>query len=107
MSLPNLSGVVKSFSQEVIHHKISTVIENHRKVESETTSTINAMIQPQETTKLNKEKVDYTLKYILVHSTDEIGFDDYITYKQKKYKCFEVGEWNDYGFFIVVMEEIK
>lgn len=107
MALPNLSGVIKSFSQEVELHKIVVSIENHRKVEQELVVSIDAMIQPQETSKLNKDVVDYSLDYILVHSVTEIEFDDYITYNNKQYKCFEIGKWNDYGFFIVVMEEIK
>lgn len=105
--LPNLKSVISSFAVPVTLHTTIISIVNHRHQETETNTTINAVVQPQNKEQLNKDKVDYSLEYILIHSIVEIGINDSITNNGTKYKCFEKGNWRAYGFFEVVMEEVK
>lgn len=107
MSLPNMSRTVKRFSVPVKLLKIATSIVNHKPVETETESTIKVVVQPAQKEKLNKDKIDYSLQYIQVHSLDEIVIDDVIEYKSIRYKAFEDANYSDYGYYEIIMEEQK
>lgn len=119
--LPDLLETVKSLSQPTQLIKVETTIVNHRPSEVETPLNVRAAIQPAQKNKLNKDKIDWSLKYIMVHSYDqtivigdvptlvsgEISISDYIVHKGIKYKAFENSDYNDYGFYETIMEEQK
>ena len=119
--LPNLLLTVKRLSQPTQLINVVTTIVNHRPSEVETPFNVKAAIQPAQKNKLNKDKIDWSLKYIMVHSYDqiiiiadvptsvsgEISINDYIVHNGIKYKAFENSDYNDYGFYETIMEEQK
>ena len=115
--LPNLLQTVKRFSVPTQLIKVSTAIVNHKPVDTETPINIRASIQPAQKDKLNKDKIDWSLKYIQVHSYDqmvsgtlvsgEISINDIIVHHGIRYKSFEGTDYNDFGFYETVMEEQK
>lgn len=107
MGLPNMSRTVKRFSVPVKLIKITKTIVNHKPVETEVESTIKAVVQPAQKEKLNQDKINWSLRYVQVHSIDEIAIDDIIEYKGVRYKAFENGDYNDYGYYENIMEEQK
>lgn len=107
MGLPNMSRTVKRFSVPVKLLKITTSIVNHKPVETETESTIKVVVQPAQKEKLNKDKIDYSLQYVQVHSLDAINIGDVIEYKSIRYKAIEDVNYSDYGYYENIMEEQK
>lgn len=107
MGLPNLSRTVKNFSIPVKLFKIATTIVNHKPVETETESSIKVVVQPAQKEKLNKDKIDWSLRYVQVHSLDQIVMNDEIEYKGVRYKAFEDADYSEYGYYEIIMEEQK
>lgn len=105
--LLNLSKTIKRLSQPVKLIRITTDIVNHKPEETETEINIKAVIQPANKEKINKDKLDWSLKYILVHSTDEIVIGDLIVHKNIRYKSFEDADYSDYGYYESIMEQQK
>ncbi len=107
MSLPNMSRTVKNFSIPVKLFKVTTTIVQHKPVENYVESSIKCVVQPAQKEKLNKDKIDWSLRYIQVHSIDQILIDDEIEYKGIRYKAFEDGDYSEYGYYENIMEEQK
>lgn len=107
MGLPNLSRTVKRLSQPIKLIKVTTTVVNHKPVEAEVESTIKAVVQPAQKEKLNKDKIDHSLKYVRVHSVDEIVMNDIIEHQGIRYKAFEDADYSDYGYYEIIMEEQK
>ena len=107
MGLPNLSRTVKRLSQPIKLFKITTNVVNHKPVETEVESTIRAVVQPAQKEKLNKDKIDYSLKYVQVHSVEAIVMNDVIEHQGIRYKAFEDADYSDYGYYETIMEEQK
>jgi len=105
--LPNLSNTVKRFSQDVNLIRVTTTVINHKPVEEETNIAIKAVIQPADKEKLNIDKIDYSLKYILINSTDEMRIKDKLEYKSTKYRIIAVEDFSDYGYYRAIAEEVK
>ena len=105
--LPKLTSTILRLGQQVKLIRTISEIVNHRPVETETFFTIKAVIQPAQHSKLNKSRLDFNLKYIQVHSIDEIKINDIIEYKNKRYRVFEEANYIDYGYYETILEEIK
>ena len=105
--LPNMSRTVRNFSIPTKLFKVTKTIVNHKPAEALIESSIKTVIQPANKEKLNKDKIDWSLKYVLVHSVDQIIMDDIIEHKGIRYKAFEDADYNDYGYYELVMEEQK
>ena len=107
MALPNLSKTVKRLSQSVTLNRITRSVVDHRVVETLTPTPFKAVIQPAQKNKLNKAKLDFSLKYIQVHSLEEVKISDIIVHQSISYKAFENADYNDYGYYEIIMEELK
>ena len=107
MNLPNMASAVKGFSVPVKLLKVATSIVNHKPVEVETESTIKVVIQPAQKEKLNKDKIDFSLQYVQIHSLDAINIGDMIEYKSIMYKAIEDADYSEYGYYEIIMEEQK
>ena len=105
--LPNLSGTVKRFSQDVKLIRVTTSIVNHQPVETETVINIRAVVQPAQKEKIIKDKLDYSLKYIQVHSLDEILINDKLEHEGIIYRAIEDADYNNYGYYETIMEQQK
>jgi hypothetical protein len=107
MKLPNLSKTIRRLSQDVTLSRITKSVIDHKVVESETSVAFKAVVQPAQKNKLNKAKLDFNLKYILVHSLLEVKISDIIVHHNIRYKAFENADYNDYGYYEIIMEEQK
>jgi len=103
----NLSNTIKRLSVPLSLVKVTTTIVNHVPTETEVISNIKAVVQPADKDKINKDKLDYTLKYIQVNNLEEILINDIVEYKGIRYKAFENADYTDYGYYESIMEQIK
>lgn len=105
--LPNLSQTVKRFSVPTQLMKVSTAIVNHKPYYTGIESNIKVVIQPAQKEKLNIDRINWSLKYIQVHSVDCIYLSDIITHKGILYQAYEDADYSDYGYYEIIMEEYK
>lgn len=108
MSLPNLKRTVLRKAQTVKYKMISQEIINYEAVNVESAPIdLKATIQAVEKDQIKKDKVDYNLEYISIHTIMELKISDVITYKEKDFRIFWTKNLSEYGFFHAQGEEIK
>ena len=69
---------------------------------------INAVIQPATHARLMALTVDFSLKYIQIHSPIEpIAIGQYIEFDGVNYKIIDLGDYQLYGFYEAIGEQTK
>lgn len=89
---------VKTVTQKTIDFEPANLV---------TARTINAVVQPAQKEKLNPDQIDWSLRYLLVHSTDALQVGEYVEYQGEDYKIIEPGDWQAYGYTEAVAEQTK
>jgi len=108
MTLPNLSGAIIGFEQNIEFFNISKIT-----VDGQTTptpidqATIRASVQVARPQDIQVDQVDESLKYIQVHARTLIEIYSFLTYKSINYKLISSGDWSDYGYFRAIGEQVK
>lgn len=74
-------------------------------VESVSTRTVEALIQPQDPKNLQSDDLDWALEYIMVHSLSQISVGEFVEHKGKDFKIITRSPWESYGFTEVIGEE--
>lgn len=69
--------------------------------------TIEAVVQVAQKDKLNSDQIDWSLRYLLVHSGSELQNGEYIEYQGEDYKIIDDGNYQLYGFTEAVAEQTK
>ena len=105
--LPQMGKVLKRFQQPVTIKTVTQTIVDFRPVENETSLTTQAVVQPAQKKKLNPAIVDWSLKYLQVHSKDPVKIGDFFTHSGTDYKAVELGDYSNYEYYETIFEEIK
>lgn len=69
--------------------------------------TIDAVVQVADKNKLNTEAIDWSLRYLQVHSAAEIANGEFLEYHGEDYKIIDNGDYQLYGFTEAVAEQTK
>lgn len=107
MGLPDVSAALSMWSQSVsLKTAVTTTVDFE--IETVITSkTIKAVVQVADKTKLNPDMVDWSLRYVLAHSTSSMSIGQYIEYGGINYKVVDLGNYDDYGYYRAVGEQVK
>ena len=105
--LPQMGKVLKRFQQPVTIKTVTQTIVDFRPVENETSLITQAVVQPAQKEKLNPAIIDWTLRYLQMHSIDPVKIGDIITHSSTDYKAVELGDYSDYEYYETIFEEIK
>lgn len=70
-------------------------------------STINAMIQPADPTRLTAAQIDWSLKYISIHSIDAVVVGQFVEYGGEDYKIISATDWSAYGYTRAIGEQTR
>ena len=105
--LPDMADVLDEFSQPITLLRTSEEIVDFRPVVSETQVPIEAVVRPAQKEKINPAIIDWNLKYQTVHSCQQIIIADRMVFCGIKYKAVELGDYESYGYFEALFEEIK
>lgn len=107
--IPNMSFVLSAFQTDVTINTYERQSVNF----TETTVLISsimikAVIQPAQPEQLKAIGiVDFSLRYIQVHSQTDLTVGQYVVYQGKTYKIITPSDYQLYGFSEVVAEEVK
>ena len=107
--LPNLSSVIRRFANpnplKLITIEKTTV--DFEPVINRTDIDFQAVIQPADYERLNPDIIDWSLKYIRIHSVTEFQVGQFILYKNEYYKIIPAQYWSDYGYMDGIGEQVK
>jgi hypothetical protein len=78
-------------------------------VETEVVTIRNQLcvVQVADKEKLNPATIDWSLEYIMVHSSVPVLIGEYVEFSGMDYKVINRGAWRGYGFDDVIAEETK
>jgi len=69
--------------------------------------TIEAVVQVANKNKLNTGAIDWSLRYLQVHSSSEIANGEFLEFQGEDYKIIDNGDYQLYGFTEAVAEQTK
>lgn len=105
--LPNVSQALDGWTST---HRVKTVARitvDFEPADVVTGRDVEAMVQVADKTKLNAGSIDWSLRYLLVHSPDPVYVGEYIVYNGEDYKIIDDGDYQAYGFVEAVAEQTK
>lgn len=103
--LPNMSSTLTSWSSPYTIKTITRTTADFVEVIVVATRTANCVIQPAQKEKLNADQIDWSLRYLQVHSNDELKNGEYLVFGGEDYKIIDDGNYQLYGYSEVIAEE--
>lgn len=107
MVFPNVSEVLDDFEQTITKRVITIVTVEFEEVETVVESSIRAVVQVAEKENLKVENIDWSLQYVWVHSKTELDINNEVVWSGRTFKVIAREDYNDYGYYAVVGEEVK
>lgn len=74
---------------------------------TDTEETIPAIVQVAQPEELKVDIVDYSKRYLQVHSVHPMAVGQYIRWKSVLHKIIKVSDYSDYGYYETVAEQEK
>lgn len=107
MMLPNMSRAVRRWAKklEVINQVISTI--DFEPTETITSRTVHATVQPAQKRRLNPDIINWSLKYVFIHSDPKVELGEFFSHLGIVYKIIDDGDFSRYGFTDALGEEVK
>ena len=105
--LPDVSEAMDGWLSDYLIKTVTKTTVNFEADDTVAGRTIQAMVQVAQKEKLNPDQIDWSKKYILVHSPDPINVGEYIESNGEDYKIIEPGDWQAYGYTEAVAEQTK
>jgi NAD(P)H-nitrite reductase large subunit len=72
-----------------------------------TSENIRAVVQVAKPELLNVNEIDWSLRYVQIHSKDLINLGQYVEYQGSDYKIITPSNYQDYGFSEVIGEQVR
>jgi len=107
MTLPNVSHVLGVWSSIYRVKTITRQTVDYVDADVVTGRNVAAVVQPADKTKLNADNIDWSLRYLLIHSAEELADGELIVYQGEDYKIIADGDWQLYGHSEVLAEQTK
>lgn len=105
--LPDVSIALAEWAVPVTVKTVTQTTVDFEPVEQVERRSISAVIQPAQKAKLNPDQIDWSLRYLLVHTTDALLVGEFVEYQGEDYKIIEPGDWQAYGYTEAVAEQTK
>lgn len=108
ISIADVSSVLDDFSQEVTLKTIEkTGSTNFQPIETKILKSIYAVVQPADIEKLEVGNIDFSLRYIQIHTKEPVKTGQFIVYNEITFKIINVSDFADYGYYMAVCEEVQ
>lgn len=105
--IPDMSDALDEWS---LPYLVKTVEERTIDFESfdfVTGRTINAVVQVAQKNKLNTDQIDWSLRYLQIHTANQLENGELIEFQGEDYKIIDNGDYQLYGFTEAVAEQTK
>lgn len=107
MSILDVSDALGDFEQTVTFTERRNFTVDFEEYEECTDVLIPAVIQPAQKESLNIANVDWSKEYIMIHSTQPLKINYFVTWNNKDFKIVDLGNYKDYCFYEAIGEEVK
>lgn len=105
--LPNMAEVLDDFLQPVKTKIVTVTTVDFVPTETIVETDILAVVQVAQKEKLNPQAIDWSKRYLQVHSKEPLDMRALVEYQGKDYKVFELNDYSDYGYYEAICEEVK
>ncbi len=105
--LPDVSDAFDGWLSDYTIKTVTKITADFVEANTVAGRTVQAMVQVAEKEKLNPDQIDWSKKYLLVHSPDPISVGEFIESDGEDYKIIEPGDWQAYGYTEAVAEQTK
>ncbi len=105
--LPDVSEAFDGWLSDYPIKTVTKLTVDFEEADTVAGRTIQAVVQVAQKEKLNPDQIDWSKKYLLVHSPDQINVGEYIESDGEDYKIIEPGDWQTYGYTEAVAEQTK
>ena len=105
--LPDMSDTLDEWA---LPYLIKTVTQRTADFDNDDTiagRTVEAVVQVAQKSKLNAADIDWSLRYLQIHSPSELFDGEFIEYQGEDYKIIDDGNYQPYGFSEVIAEQTK
>lgn len=102
-----MSDVIEEDAIPYTVKTVSRVPVDFVPVDVVTPRTIRAIVQPAQKDALRPDSIDWSLRYLLVHTTSQLDNGEYLEYQGEDFKVIDNGNYQDYGFTEAVCEQTK
>lgn len=105
--LPDMSDTLSEWSRTYLLKTVTRATVDFVEVDTVVVGTVSAVVQVADKNRLNVDRIDWSLRYLLVHTSDPLTVGQYIEYQGGDYKIIDGGDFQDYGFSELVAEQTK
>jgi len=105
--LPDMSEVLKEWARPYTLKTVTRQTVDFEPTDVVAGRTIDAVVQPAQMEKLNPDQIDWSKKYLQIHSTAPIAMGEFLEYNGEDYKIVDNGDYQRYGFTEAVGEQTK
>ena len=104
----DLSDALDEFLQPITHRSLDIQNVNYKPSVTATDRTIFASVKVENPAKINKQTVDFNLRYIQIYTKDEgVKVGDSVIHKGVEYSLYSGSDYSDYGAYKFMGEELK
>lgn len=107
MPLPNLAHVLAAWMRPYTVRSVERITVDFVEASVVTARTISAVVQVADKTKLNPDSIDWALRYLQLHSPQQIIVGEIIEFQGADYKVISTSDYQIYGFTEATAEQIK
>ena len=106
--LPDVSDALEEWVSAYTVKTLTRTTVDFEPADVVTPRIVRAMIQPADPQRLQiLAGLDWSLKYIAVHSLDAVAVGERIEYRGEDYKLVSSTDWSDYGYYSAIGEQTK
>lgn len=105
--LPDMSDVLIEWEIPVSLKTVTRQTVDFVDADVISVETILAVVQPAQKERLNTDAIDWSLRYMQIHSRRQLSAGQFVEVDGQDYKIIEDGNYQLYGFSDVVAEQTK
>lgn len=105
--LPDMSEVLDEWAVTVQLKTITQHTIDFQRADLVSVADIQAVVQPANKEKLNPDSIDWSLRYVQIHSVEHLSVGQFIEHEGIDYKIIEDGNYLAYGYCEAIGEQTK
>jgi hypothetical protein len=105
--LPDMADAFDEWLSDYTVLTVTRATANFARADAVVGRTVQAMVQPARKQRLNPAQVDWSKRYKLVHSPEQLVVGEYIEIDGEDYKIIDDGDYQAYGYTEAIAEQTK
>lgn len=105
--IPDMADTLAEWAKPYIVKTVTRETVDFEPVDVVRARTIQAVIQPAQRDKLNPDQIDWSKRYLQIHTVDTLDNGELIEFSGEDYKIIDGGDFQMYGYTDAVAEQTK